>query len=87
MSPVHLVLTGVLVLAAVVFVLAYRHALAHWLSPVGGALPLATLVGQRARRRFSVGRHFHATIIALAFVSTALMAVMAVAIAVISAAS
>lgn len=87
MSPVHLILAGALVPAMVVFVLAYRHALAHWLSPVGAALPLATVLGQRPRPRFGAWRHVHAAIIALAFVSTALMAMITVAIVSIALAS
>ena len=80
MSPVHLVIAGMVAPAVVVFLLVYRHALVHWLSPIGAELPRATVLGERRRPRFGAWRHVHAVFIAVAFMSVTIMAMVPVMI-------
>ena len=87
MSIAHVVLASALVPAAVVFGLAYRHALEHWLAPTEVALPVAIVAARPRDARIGFTRRFHAAAIALAFVSLALMALMAVGMVVLAVAT
>lgn len=77
-SLVQLALAGFLLPALVVFVVAYRHALRHWLRP-SAPLPEAAIASQRARLgRAGLSRRFHAFAIATAFASVSLMGLIAI---------
>lgn len=75
-------LVGFLLPTIAVFVVSYRHAMRTWLVPPSAtALPVATVVGHRARaERVPLARRFHATIIAVAFASVFTMGLIAVAL-------
>lgn len=79
-----LLVAGFLVPAAVVFAVAYRHALRHWLRPVA-PIPTATIASQRgAFDRVGAARHFHAAAIATAFASVSVMTLIAVTLIVVA---
>jgi hypothetical protein len=80
-----LVLLGFLAPAGVVFVLAYRHALRHWLIRPGKNLPAAVVATHRGslRRRSDI-RCFHAVAIASAFTSIFVMSGLAVAMVIVA---
>ncbi len=80
MSLPQLLIAGALVPAVLVFTMAYRHALTHWLAPVHADLPPAAVAGRPLAAPAPFSRRFHAAAIALAFVSMALMALMFLAI-------
>ncbi len=80
MTLPQLLVAGALVPAVLVFTMAYRHALTHWLAPIGGELPPAAIGGRPPAPPSPLSRRFHAAAIALAFVSMAMMALMFVAI-------
>jgi hypothetical protein len=68
-----------LVPAVVVFVVAYRHALRHWLAKPA-SLPVAVIASRHeATHHADFGRRFHAFAIATAFSSVFIMALIAVA--------
>jgi len=77
-----LLLLAFLVPAAAVFVVAYRHALRHWLIRPNAAatLPIAVIASRNeATHRPDLGRHFHAVAIATAFSSVFIMGLIALA--------
>jgi len=80
-SPVAtLLVLAFLVPAGVVFVIAYRHALRHWLVRPDAHLPPAVVASSHvvfARR--DAGRRFHAAAIATAFASVFVMGAIAAA--------
>ena len=80
MNAAELMVVAALIPAMIVFVVAYRHALTHWLAPVHAELPPAAVAGRPLAPHAPVWRRFHAAAIALAFVSMAMMALMFLAI-------
>lgn len=76
----QLLLLAFLIPAAAVFVVAYRHAMRHWLAKPSSALPVAIVAERNATAyRADLGRRFHAVAIATAFASVFIMALIAVA--------
>jgi hypothetical protein len=80
MTAAELMVVAALIPATIVFVVAYRHALTHWLAPVQAELPSAAVAGRPLAPPASFWRRFHAAAIALAFVSMAMMVLMFLAI-------
>lgn len=75
-----LLLLAFLAPAAAVFVVAYRHALRHWLVKPAAALPVAVVASRNASaHRVDLGRRFHAFAIATAFSSVFIMGLIACA--------
>ncbi|MEZ4404097.1 MAG: hypothetical protein R3B06_29010 [Kofleriaceae bacterium] len=76
MWAANTIIALLLVPTVAAFVLGYRHALRHWVSPGGTGLPVAAVAAQPRRRRAELVRGFHAAGIGLAVASLVAMAVM-----------
>jgi hypothetical protein len=75
-----LLLLAFLIPAAAVFVVAYRHAMRHWLVKPQVTLPIAVVATRNeAAHREDLGRRFHAVAIATAFASVFIMGLVALA--------
>ena len=78
-----LLLMAFLLPAAVVFVLAYRHALRHWLTRPDEHVPRAAIASRNlVLDRRDVERRFHAAAIGTAFASVFVMSAIAAAMVV-----
>jgi hypothetical protein len=75
-----LLLLAFLIPAGAVFVVAYRHAMLHWLEKPTVTLPVAVVATRNeAAHRPDLGRRFHAVAIATAFASVFIMGLIALA--------
>ena len=75
-----LLLLAFLIPAGAVFVVAYRHAMRHWLVRPTPTLPVAVVATRNeAAHRADLGQRFHAVAIATAFASVFIMGLIALA--------